>query len=338
MEKKIIKHLVTTYVNKKFRNPEKQRNFLIDCIQSHGYIVKKNVDQELEEQEESFEDLYQYMIPVSNFNQVSNFPDLKLSIQEQSQTSVDPYGFNRTFIHADSHSADKLNLLQKRGITYDEIKFIQVKEKMEEIINKSLQHQEMFDKILQTALNIYLNILIAYKDNPFGFTDIKGSLKNGYIFLCVYYALLYNNVYIDRRTLIEKSESTRLSDLPIADKNIKIIFKGVPGFSFIFNNYKFNPKNVFANTLNISSQELLSKIENVIETTSHLVPSTKLGIYSVVYFVCNDYYPFKVKILFNKKETKVTYQVLNEIFEPFSSSTVRKITDKLRQFFKSDAF
>ena len=43
MESKILKHLITTLINKKFRNPEKQRKYLIDCIESSGYILEKNV-------------------------------------------------------------------------------------------------------------------------------------------------------------------------------------------------------------------------------------------------------------------------------------------------------
>ena len=120
METKIIKHLVTTYVNKKFRNPEKQRKFLIDCIESNGYIVEKNLNLQQTEESEDFDDLYQHFMPSHNSQQESiSFPDFKQSIQEQSQTSVDPYGFNRTFINANNYTrqnavtADKLNILQK---------------------------------------------------------------------------------------------------------------------------------------------------------------------------------------------------------------------------------
>jgi len=331
MESKIIKHLVTTYVNKKFRNPEKQRKFLIDCIESNGYIVEKNLEEQTDETED-FDDLYQHFMPSQSSQQESNsFPDFKQSIQEQSQTSVDPYGFNRTFINANSVTADKLNVLQKRGITYEETQFNQVKEQMEQLINRSLKNQDLFDKILQTALNIYLNIMIYYKDNPFGFTENKGSLKNGYIFLCVYYSFIYNGVSIKIEKLMESSEKTRLKDLPTAQKNIKMIFNNVNGYSFInkitvFTNYSI----LFKKTLNISNQELIAKIENVIEETKELIASSNLKLYSVIYFVCNDYYPFKVKVIFNETETRITYDLLNKVIEPFSSSTVRKITDQLR--------
>jgi hypothetical protein len=324
METKIIKHLVTTYVNKRFRNPEKRRNFLIDCIESNGYI-KQPETRDLEEEE----DLYQYMIPNQNENENQNESgngneiDFKLSLQEQEQSSVDRYGFNRTFIALNSRDSDKLNILQKRGITYEETQFNKVKEQMENILQ---EFESESDTILNTALNIYINLLLYYKDNPYGFTEIKGSLKRGYIFLSLYYAFRYNNVSISKQDLLKHSPQTRLGDLPLADKNMKMIFKQ----NFNFNvNLTFNLNlNLFP--VNISKQKLLTKIENVIEQTSEIIPSTKLGLYAIVYYICNDYYPFKVKIIYKDRETAVTYSVLNELIEPFSSSTVRKLTDKLR--------
>ena len=172
-----------------------------------------------------------------------------------------------------------------------------------------------------------------YKDNPFGFAENKGSLKSGYIFLSLYYSFLYNNINIDKQELLRYSEKTRLSDLPTAEKNMKIIFSHVKGYSFMKNFKSFN-LNFLKTSLNIPGRELIQKIETVIEETQEFIPLSKLGIYSIVYFVCNNYYPFKVKIIYNDRETSVIYSILNEIFGPFSSSTVRKLTDQLRQFYK----
>jgi hypothetical protein len=249
---------------------------------------------------------------------------------EISQSSVDPYGFNRTFIHANEYN--KLSELQKRGITYEETQFNKVKEKMQEILNTI----DDTGRILQTALNIYLNIIVYYASNPFNFTENKGSLKRGYIFLCIYYSLIYNNKPINREQLMDYAGTIRLKDLPVAEKNIKMIFNGVRGNEFIYNSssQNFNPKNFLSNTVNINSRDLLKTIEKVFEETKIIVPSSTLGIYSVVYFVCNSYYPFKVKIIYRQKETTVTYSLLNEVFQPFASATVRKITDQLRTFYK----
>jgi hypothetical protein len=337
MESKIIKHLITTLINKKFRNPEKQRKFLIDCIESNGYILKnENLEQDNSDSDD-YEDLYQHMMPSGSGQNSSNYnQEFQQSIVEQAQSSVDPYGFNRTFIHVNSHASDKLAELQKRGITYEETQFNKVKEQMEEIINNVLPTSDFINKILQTALNIYLNIIIYYKTNPFNFTEMKGSLKKGYIFLCLYYSLIYNNNFVEKEKLMEHSGSIRLKDLPIADKNMKLIFNGIKGYSFMYSSFhgSINPKQFLSKTTNINKSELLKSIENVIEETKHIVPSTKLGIYSIIYFVCNDYYNFRVKIMYNDTESFVTYKILNEMFEPFASATVRKITDQLRTFFK----
>ena len=336
LNKKILKHLVTSYVNKRFRNDNKKRDFLINCIDSHGYIESHEyIESQSGVEEENFDELYDQF---ENFNQGDtqdnlNHEDFRPSIQEQSQTSVDPYGFNRTFIHANSYTADKLNLLQKRGITYEETQFIKVKETMESIILGFLQSKSDTDpeKILQTALNIYLNILIYYKQNPYSFTENKASLKNGYIFLCVFYSMVYNNVYVTIPSLMDHSGKIRLRDLPTAERNIKMIFNGVNGYTFMKNKLTINPKNVFNKTVNIDHKKFLDDINKILEETQE---STSLGLYSIVYFVSNYYYPFKVKLLFNGGLTSVTYEFLNGIYEPFSSPTVRKIIDELRSRYR----
>lgn len=336
MDKKIIKHLITTFLKKKFRNPERQKKFLIDCIESNGYIKQGyHLNLNEENQEETEEDLYQYFnfqetTTVNNFTNSHDFQETF-----NSPTSVDPYGFNRTFIHA-NNGGDKLAELQKRGITYEETQFNKVKEQIESIIAKLFYGKMDIDqdRIVQTALNIFLNILIYYKTNPFGFSEIKGSLKQGYIFLTIYYALIYNNNFVERERLIESTDSIRLRDLPVAERNIKIIFNGVTGYDFIFNNNIIDFKRFLKSTVNIDSREFLKQIETVIEETRSFIPSTRLGIYSIVYFVCNFYYPFRVKIIYKSKESSITYTLLNEIFEPFASATVRKLTDQLRTFYK----
>ena len=333
MEQKILKHLITTLINKKFRNPEKQRNFLIDCIASNGYIQEgyKISEEDLED----LEDLYQYFMPQTSSTEpvFNNSQEFKLSIQEQGQSSVDPYGFNRTFINVDSRSSDKLAELQKRGITYEETKFNKVKEHIESIITNTLNSNKIdtdLDKILQTALNLFLNIIIYYNTNPFGFNEIKGSLKNGYIFLCVYYAFIFNGISINKEKLISYCEKIRLQDIPDAEKNMKIIFHGKLPSS----NNEDRLFKLFEKTLNIKNKDLKNTIKNVIEATKNVIPSTQLGLVSIIYFVCNEYYPFRVKINYKSKETFVTYSVLSDFFESFTSVSVRKITDQLRKIYK----
>ena len=173
---------------------------------------------------------------------------------------------------------------------------------------------------------MYLNIIIYYNTNPFRFNENKSSLKNGYIFLCVYYAFIFNGIPINREKLMIHFDKARLNFLPTAEKNMKMIFPNL--------DFKKNLNlNFLNNSLNIKSNELKSIIENVIEATKNFVPSTQLGVYSIIYFVCNEWFPYRVKIIFESKETFVTYNLLNQIFEHFSSSTVRKITDQLRKFY-----
>ena len=325
METKILKHLVITLINKKFRNLKKQRKFLIDCIESSGYIKETENNEETENYEEEYEDLYQHMIPGNvNVNVPTYDSEFKPSVFSQDQSSID-HGFNRTFIHIDSHAADKLAELQKRGITYEETQFIKVKEQMEELLAPVVNE---YDKILQTALNIYLNLIIYYHTNPFGFKEIKGSLKKGYIFMCVYYSLIYNNHFIEKEKLL--SGNFHLKNLPLAEKNMKKIFNNKFNEPFI----NLNPNNFLNFSINIKSKELLKTIENIIEETKSFIPLTNLGIYSIIYFVCNNYFNYRIKITFNENESFVTYKILNEMFGSFASATVRKLTDQLTNFYK----
>jgi len=337
LQKSILKTIITKYVNKKFRNPVKQRKFLIDCIGSSGYI--QEYVQEYVEEPDNFEDLYQYMIPSENLQlenlQLQNNHQLQQTFMEQQQSSIDPYGFNRTFIHANSQTS-KLVELQKRGITYEETQFNKVKEEMERLVHMSLQKNidAQQEKIIETALNIFMNIVIYYNTNPYGFAYMKGSLKRGYIFLSVYYSLIYNGYDTDLENLIQYSEKTRLKDIPQADKNIRRIFGGVHGYSFLNKKVQVNPGNFLSKSININPSQLIQTIENVVEETRNFIPLTKLSMYSIIYFVCNEYLPYKVKIEFNNAQTRVTYKVLDQIFGNYSSATVRKIIDKILQFYK----
>ena len=342
MEGKILKHLVNNYITKKFRNPQKQRKFLIDCIRSSGYINSENSESDVssENSENEFEDLYEHMIKQkeNGNDRQENYQDFQSSYQEQQHSSVDPYNFNRTFITLSlENGGDRLAELQKRGISYEETKFDKVKEEMETII-KGINSDEN-GELLKTALNIYINIMIYYNTNPFNLMQMKGSLKRGYILMSVYYSFIYNNQFVDKEKLL--TGNIRLKDLPNAEANMKMIFKGK------FDNFDQKSHTNFRNfvnfkkflkflkyPINIDNKKLLKTIDNVIEETTEIVPSTKLGLYSIIYFVCNNYFPFKVKIILNDSQTFITYPLLNEEIGAFSSPTVRKITDKLVKFYK----
>ena len=76
-------------------------------------------------------------------------------------------------------------------------------------------------------MNYYIDILSYYKENPDNLKSIHGSLKKGYIALCVYYALLYIKINITKESLVEYFRYS-LSDLFEANKNMKRILKLPP--------------------------------------------------------------------------------------------------------------
>jgi hypothetical protein len=165
------------------QNEQKQRQFLIDCIESRGYITKKR-----------------------------NKPDLSPVVQVPTQTY---------FQVTDTYSKN-LAELQKRGITYTESELGKINEIMDTALNEMFKdyHSINIDSIKNVAMNYYIGILEYYRTNPDYFKKIYGTLKKGYIALCVYYSL---DIQITKEQLAEYFKYS-VSDLFEANKNMKTIF------------------------------------------------------------------------------------------------------------------
>ena len=215
--------------------PDAKRQFLINCLESNGYIEKdfkqpKTLEQiAMEEYEQNSSSDTDTDNDSLNFNQELNQDfnqEFLQSLIEKEQSTVDPYGFNRTFIQK-SDNSKRLEKIQQRGGTQEEMDFLKVKEQINEALNKlSIDNKD----IEKTALNMYLNITNFYKnqenipkDERIIKGENKGSVKKGYIPLILYYSLIDNYIYISENTLINLFPDSNLSDLPKAQKNIKII-------------------------------------------------------------------------------------------------------------------
>lgn len=329
MDVKVLKKLINDALSKRFRNLRKQRQFLLDCIEAHGFIQERPETPD-DTDDEEYDDLYQHIMPSESHQSVfnGNNLDLQQSYQEQVQSSHDPYGFNRTFISPGSNN-NKLEELQKRGISYQETQFVKVKEKMEELLQRFNLEE---NTVLETALNMYFNILLYHENNVYNLHENRGSVKRGYILLCVYYALVYNNRQVEKQQLVDLSETTRFKDLPLADQNIKTIFKNVKGYEFLQKSFHgINYKKFFKKITNKDYHEVIQVFESILERTKNIIPLSQQGVYAIIYFVCNDYFPTRLKIVENETETFVTYKILNDFIEPVSPSTIRKIILQLRE-------
>ena len=197
------------------RSDKKQRDFLIDCIKSHGYIKERifepeQITNEVEYRE--FENDY--------------FPDeFETQKEWNPNVSTDIYGHSRTFIQAGKNT-ERLTEMQKRAITAEETEFQKINEIMDNALNGILvDHPEILQNTKQTALKFYQDILNFYKNPLNELKSNSKSIKKGYIALCVYYALLNNQIVIPKEKLVNYFDNTSLSDLPEAEKNMRIILQ-----------------------------------------------------------------------------------------------------------------
>ena len=246
---------------KKIKNIEKKQ-ILINCLMSNNYITEKEI---VSNYDDAFEHAY--------FQQEQVQEQVQKQIQEQIQmlpgftqrehTSVNPYGFSRTFISpSDDAGTKRLMEVQKRGATPEETAFNKVAEMIDSALNR-VSSDLNFEMIKNTALNIYLNITKFYiyqetvlKKDRIVNGENKGSVRKGYIVLSLYYALKNNLIDIPKDRLVTYFNDINLSDLPKADNNLKIIFKGVRGYEFMFEN-KLNLM-----VLTREQQEKVNKVMN----------------------------------------------------------------------------
>ena len=58
---------------------------------------------------------------------------------------------------------------------------------------------------------------------------------------------------------MDYSGKIRLKDIPLADKNMKIIFNGLKNYSFLYHSFhgSINPNNFLNFSVNIKSRELI---------------------------------------------------------------------------------
>ena len=278
---------------KKIKNIEKKQ-ILINCLMSNNYITEKEI---VSNYDDAFEHAY--------FQQEQVQEQVQKQIQEQIQmlpgftqrehTSVNPYGFNSTFINPDDDSLTKrLIEVQKRGTTPEETDFINVSNKIDTALNR-VSTDLNFETIKTTALNIYLNITKFYiyqeqitKDKRIIQGENKGSVKKGYILLSLYYALINNNIYIAKNKLITYFSDISLSDLPKADENLKIIFEKNHSYQFIFEELRLKNNSLTANLTKEQKEQVNKVIDDLIETGLFNNPPTYIQVAaSIVYILDN---------------------------------------------------
>jgi hypothetical protein len=195
-----ISTLLYKHVSGKKSKTQENRKLLLECMESTGYI--KEPDQEHEDV------FYHPDFPVE--------PDEQIVYKQERQA---------TFVPKES----KFYKTQIRGISYEEQDLANVSDQINDVLNKLQKPDLPYDKIRESAINMYSDIIKVYRTTNILKGEMKGSVRNGYILLVVYYTLLRFKVCVSKADLVNYFNMS-LSDLPQADKNIKMVLGVVDNF------------------------------------------------------------------------------------------------------------
>jgi hypothetical protein len=213
VQKQILNLIYRRLPNKKSKTQE-QRKMLLDCMASRGYIIEPEYQPDEH-------------VPVEPDEYLQTQPrlddDFVQSYAESQQSSVSKY--HRTFIEPGVGNS-RLYDVQKYAITQDEQDYNNLSEKYDTVLNQIMvkRHDLPFREIKERAMEMYLEIKRVYRETNTFKGEMKGAIKQGYTLLFLYYALIDYKICISKNDLANFF-NINLSDLPKADKNIKMVFK-----------------------------------------------------------------------------------------------------------------
>jgi hypothetical protein len=298
--KQISTLLYKKYPNKKSKTQE-QRQEILKCMDTHGYLIQVEENEENDENEE----LYEHMLkndsssdeeeePTPNFEQ-----EFIQSLAEREQSSVSGPFAQRTSIQGN----ERLSNINIRGVSSEEQDYTDVQEQINSVLNKL----NIDNNAIKTyAMDMYLRIREFYKTSNEIKGEIKGSVRRGYILLILYYSLINFSMCISRPDLAVYF-SISLSDLPKADKNIKMIFGNLDDNELCL----CNMRGLFDNT---TLQRIKNKIEELKELGKIDNPATLVQIAAVIHYI-----------------TKTDYNTIKN-YCGISPDTIRKTVFKLNLF------
>jgi len=334
---------------KRFYNAKK---FYWDCITSHGdkYFDSGLKDEIYEPEEEdpyaaffsqpekkseviSFCNECNAQLMKTGLCEYCNYIIPKLGFQESQQMSQSGR-FSRTFISPDAdfttRSGNRLLELQK-WVTIDPQE-MELK-KVGEIIEHSLTDLKYYENpnIFKTALNIYWNIMEYYKTNPLRLNVNKGTLRKGYIVMCIYYALMYNKQIISKERLVRSIQELdyNISYLPDAQRNILQIFENVPGYEFLYTQDELPVVTTLCDLINILPKNIVKSINKVkkdlIDAGVFQQKMTYIQIAACIYYVCNVLTKPRLEIILPiGGKTKITHELLSSKCGSFAPATLTK--------------
>jgi hypothetical protein len=259
--------------------------------------------------------------------------------ESQNATSVNVYGFNRTFIgpYDDSSTKSGNRLSEIQTWVTVEPKEMELK-KVHDIFESSLNGLGIGDndRVLKTAVNMYFNLLTYYESNELDLPSMRGDLKRGYIILCLYYALIANKINISRERLIRFIPDARLSYLPKADIYIHKIFENAPGYSFLISG---SEPIVVTNLCGLISSLPKSIVRDIQKVKKDLYETfgkvfSGIQIAACIYYVCSKIQQKRLTITVPEtgKQSKITVELLSRCGS-FSPGTLAKNVKVIEDFY-----
>ena len=287
---KQILFILTKLFPPKAKDPEKKQ-IIIDCLIANNYI-KVTESIEVSPENEAFEEMERYRqqsvsqrVSQPVLTEMQSLP----GFTQREHVSLNLHGFSRTFISpSDETGTKRLTEVQKRGITPEEVDFVKVGGLIDTALNR-VNGGFNFEAVKNTALNIYLNITKFYvyqetvpRKERLVQGENKGSVKLGYILLSLYYAL---NKMVPKELLVTYFSDISLSDIPKAEKNIKIIFENVRGYEFIYQ----TPQSMCNIPLdNTQKQQVLKVITDLQNAGLFNTPAVSVQIAASITYITNN--------------------------------------------------
>ena len=288
----------------------KHRKFLIQCIEDHGYISKKQFVDPGSDPESDFEPEPRY----------DPDPDPEAGPGPSTWAPGD-YGYTRTFI---DHPGSRLAELQQRGITSEETEFNKVVEIMDAALHKIQQkHPDVpFQQVKIFANTEYQKLMRYYSSgNVHNFKSNSQSIKRGYIAMIVWYALVEFGLVIQKDELIKYFPKVTIADLFEPGKYLKVILPSLP-----------EPQKKLCGGMETElkiriGEQLVSKVFKVLENFDNSPKYTA----AAVYYICSV--PIHKGGILPKKTKDITLDFLSSHCK-VNSSTISKGVQDIIAFYQ----
>lgn len=273
------------------------------------------------------------------------------SIAERESSSVDPYGFNRSFIGpVDGGGGGGLNIsrltaLQQRIMTSEEVEFNKVRDMYIDVLNeipRIKEEPDLVNKIVRTAMNMFLNLRLYYAEgNSFHLGVYRASLRRGYIMMILLFAMKYSNLHVDREYLVhlfsDKNTKYKLFNLSQAEKNLKRIFARSQDYSFI--NETVPQDNTFCGMIDIIKQVpgLYNKIKKVIDHgVFKNISNNETS--AILYYLTNDksIVNDRTFIIVQGTKQRFTYEFIAQFCGNVAPATIKKSIQTLSDFYSKN--